>query len=130
MLVTKNNLETDSEVEIDIVEIYEVQCDDHENESKVVEDDDHSENCNSINEYDSEEGEFKCDLCGEGIEDKDDLSLHEMAEGCEFSCIPCGVAYHHEVDLKQHIERHCIKCFDEFYPKTKLEKHVESCKGI
>ena len=61
-----------------------------ENESKVEGDEDHSEHYNSVNEYDSEEEEFKCDLCGEGIEDKDDLSLHEMAEGCEFSCIPCG----------------------------------------
>ena len=53
-----------------------------------------------------------------------------MVGGCEFSCEPCGVTYLYEADLKQHIERHCIKCLDEFHPKTKLENHVESCKGI
>ena len=79
-------------------------------------------------DLDSED--LECDTCGKIFLEHHELSEHNMEGTCGYGCEDCGAYYRYEKDLKLHMQRHCTKCFDEFYPKSVLEAHNKVCTGI
>ena len=79
---------------------------------------------------DIEDDDNTCVTCGKYFEDVGDLSEHNMNDVCGYGCEPCGAYYRYEKYLKIHLEKHCIKCCDEFSPKAVLEAHKKTCTGM
>ena len=78
---------------------------------------------------DTEIDDLESDVCGTLFENEDDFTEHQATGTCGFVCEPCGVAFKFEFHLRNHEERHCTKCCEEFNPSN-LAKHKTTCKGI
>ena len=91
------------------------------NENKRQDINNHS--CSDIND-------FECKPCGQTFENDEDLTEDEMEGTCDFGCEDCGTYFIDDHHLNVHLQRHCIKCYEEFQPKSVLEAHKKICKGI
>ena len=110
------NIEKDTTVPLDKADV----TNDNINTTENVEFED--------SDLDSED--LECDTCGKIFLEHHELSEHNMEGTCGYGCEDCGAYYRYEKDLKLHMQRHCTKCFDEFYPKSVLEAHKKVCNGI
>ena len=83
-----------------------------------------------INDSDSElEEDLECETCEKVFDEVSELSEHRSEGGCGYACDPCGAVYKYRHHLESHKEKHCIKCYDEFHPKSVLKAHILTCKG-
>ena len=76
-----------------------------------------------------EEFEEWCENCGKFFIDISELTKHQEERSCRIECEPCGIEFEEETELKQHIQKHCTMCGEEFSPKRVLEAHKTTCKG-
>ena len=123
ILVSKNNVETDSENEINIVEIDEIQGDDNDYNKDILGQyyiEQQSENENETNN-------FKCDLCDAEFQRKGKLIKHfktihpDEDRAVYFMCEDCG--YRGGDFDKYEFQNH--KKQDDFEYCVKMKKHIK-----
>ena len=102
----------------------------HPKEEILVEKESPFEHEIEMNDSDSDlENDLECETCEKIFNDDYELSEHRSEGGCGYACEPCGPVYKYSYQLESHKEKHCIKCYDEFQPKSVLKAHITTCKG-
>ena len=79
-------------------------------------------------EEEVEEEDLECDDCGKVLDDFDSYIEHRGIGDCVVYCDKCEKTFKEEVDLKNHMEKHCINCDEEFSSVNVLKLHQKKCK--